>query len=215
MIKLNLLPSDLRKRHRTLTTLQLSVVTRLPIFKICLYVAGGLLILHSLLFLILVWWSFSLKGVKSRWEAIAEKRQMVSELTKRHAELSAKEKNLQQLTSRRPLWSKKLKGLSESMVSGVWLRVFSLEERTVSVPSPAQKAATGSRKALILEGTAASLRGDQLAIIGRFIRGLKQNPNFSFEFQEVELESTHTRKIQDIEVMDFKIICLLREGSVP
>ena len=67
----------------------------------------------------------------------------------------------------------------------------------------------------MLEGTVVSLRGDELAMIGRFIRRLKENQHFFSDFQGVEVESTKRRAIQEIEVMDFKLVCSFREGVTP
>ena len=215
MITLSLLPPELKKQRKSFTHLKLSVASQLPIFKICLYVAGGLVVVHTLLVLILVQQSYSLRGLKSRWEGIAEKRKVVFELTQRHEELTAREKTFQQLTSGRPLWARRLKGLSDSMVPGVWLRVLSMGERSVAASTPKDKGGKSSvAKILVLEGTVASVRGDELAMIGRFVRGLKENQDFFSDFQGVEVDSTRRRSIKDIEVMDFKIICTFREGVV-
>ena len=216
MITLNLLPPELKRKKRTLTHLKVSSIPQIPIFKICLVVAGGLVLIHSLLLLVLVFQSYSLRALKAKWETIAEKRQIVSELTQRHDDLAAREKMIQQLLSHRSLWSRKLKGLSDSMVPGAWLRVLSLDKRLLPAPAaPAKGAPNFERKILVLEGTVVSLRGDELAIIGRFVRRLKEDQNFFSDFQGIEVESTKRRTIHDIEVVDFKLLCLFREGASP
>ena len=235
MITLNLLPPELRKRHRptltTLTGLKLPLITRINLFVVCLYVGGGLLILHSFLFLVLLGWSLSLRGLKARWESVSQNRQIVAEITQRHTELLARETLVQQLTGKRLLWSKRLQGLVESVPTGVWLRELSVGEINVPVPvSPDPRSTRGIggakgpkgvsigsalRKILILEGTAASLKGDEPAMIGRFIRALKENSLFFADFQDVVLESMKRRSIEQTEVMDFKVVCTFREGAVP
>lgn len=209
MIALNLLPPELKQKKHTLTHLKITSFPRIPIFKICLGVAGGLLVIHSLLLIVLVYRSASLRGLKAKWETIAEKRRIVFDLTQRHDDLAAKEKLIQQLLSQRSLWARKLKGLSDSMVPGLWLRAFSLGKRVLPTTPPAKSL---ERKMLSLEGTVVSLRGDELAIVGRFVRRLKENQNFFADFQEVEVESTKRRAIRDTEVMDFKLLCTFREG---
>ena len=216
MITLNLLPPEFRRKKRTLTHLKISSLPPVPIFKICLYAAGGLAVIHSLLLLVLIFHSYSLRALKAKWETIAEKRQIVSEFTQRHDELAAKEKMIQQLLTYRSLWARKLKGLSDSMVPGVWLRLLSLDKRLLPAPAaPAKGAPNFERKMLVLEGTVVSLRGDELAIIGRFVRRLKEDQNFFSDFQGIEVESTKRRTIHDIEVVDFKLLCLFREGASP
>lgn len=234
MITLNLLPPDLKKRHRptlSATSLKLPFLPRINLFVVCLYVAGAFLILHSFLLLIFFGWSLSLKGLKGRWESVAQKRQVVAEITERHTELLAREGVVQQLAGKRLSWSKKLQGLAESVPTGIWLRRLSVGE--VTLPSQAPKEPRGAkgvatakaprggavgsdlRKALILEGTAASLRRDEPAIIGRLIRSLKENPLFFADVHDVVLESMKRRSIEKIEVMDFKVVCTFQEGVLP
>lgn len=208
MIQLNLLPPEYRKKKSSFTlerfpllnALPLHLLSGLPLQKIYISVGGGLLALYTLAFLGVQLNALTLKRFEKQWGQLSQEREKVDRMTREYAELEATEKAVERL-HHQFRWSQKLQQLSGSMVRGVWLRELSLEERQGE-----------GTPILILTGTAASPKGDQTALVGRFIRSLNDNKEFFTDFKEVKLESIKRRSIQTLDVMDFKVLCAFREG---
>ena len=224
MIELNLLPLELQKKKPTfsfeklpdVTRVPLQFLSRLPFRLIGFYGGGALLVLYTLAVLGVVVNQHALSTLKKEWDQIAPQREKINLLSGEYKELDAVEKAVQKLNHHFS-WSKKLQDLSGAMVRGVWLRELSIGERHRDA-APQQGTPGGSgrlpEKLLILTGSAASSKGDQTAVVGRFIRSLKENKDFFSDFTNVELESIKRRSIQSQDVMDFKIICTFKEGLI-
>ena len=58
-----------------------------------------------------------------------------------------------------------------------------------------------------IRGSAASRTKDEPALIGIFMQNLRDDPEFSVDFLEIELGPIRKRMIQDTEVMDFVLFC--------
>lgn len=224
MIELNLLPVQLRKKKQTLSFEKLPVVTQGPLkFLIkfpprvlCFYAGGVLLGLYTLALLGVFLSQHRLSTLKKEWEQMMPEREKANRLNQEYAELNAVEKAAQGFR-RNFSWAKKLQELSDSMVRGVWLRELSLAERhrdALPQEGGSEGRSPHSDKLLVLVGTAASAKGDQTALVGRFIRSLKENKEFFVDFTNVELESIKRRAVQSLDVMDFKVICTFRGGVV-
>ena len=224
MIELNLLPLQMRKKKATFsfekfpaaTKVPLQFLSKFPLRVVGFYVGGAFLVLYTLAVLGVLVNQQALNGLKKEWDRIAPEREKISYLSQEYTELDAVQKAVQRL-NRHFSWSKKLQDLSDSMVRGVWLRELSLAERHRDVTPQQGEAGSGGKlpqKLLVLTGSAASSRGDQTAVVGRFIRGLKENKEFFADFVNVELESIKRRSIQSLDVMDFKIICTFKEGII-
>ena len=224
MIELNLLPLELRKKKSAFSfeklpdaaRVPMQFLSRLPLRLVGFYAGGALLVLYTLAVLGVFVNQHALNRLKKEWEQVAPQREKINLLSSEYAELDAVEKAVQKLNHHFS-WSKKLQDLSGAMVRGVWLRELSIGERHRDTAS--QQGATGGvgklpEKLLILTGSAASSKGDQTAVVGRFIRSLKENQDFFSDFTNVELESIKRRSIQSQDVMDFKIICTFKEGIV-
>ena len=221
MIQLNLLPPEYRKKKSSFTleqlpgvhALPLQLLSGLPLQRIYLFVGGGLLALYTLAFLGVQINALTLKRLETEWAQLSQEREKIKQMTQNYTELEATEKAVEKL-HHQFRWSQKLQQLSDSMVRGVWLRELSLGEyhgEGVVLPGGAQSGNQPER-VLILTGTAASPKGDQTALVGRFIRSLNENKDFFADFKGVKLESIKRRTIQSLDVMDFKILCTFREG---
>ena len=219
MIKLNLLPQELQKKKGGMTTLmKLPAANKIPLQIIYLYVGGSLAAVYTLVFLVQLAFSLYLRNLNTEWEKISPKQEEIRQLVKEYETLASRERAVQDLLGDKFLWSRKLQQLSESLVPGVWLQELLLEERTRELPSggAAGKASSPTEeKVLILSGSAVSPSGEEPAIVGRFVRSLKENRSFFTDFVEVEPGPVTRRPIGTIEVMDFKVICTFREGVLP
>ena len=66
---------------------------------------------------------------------------------------------------------------------------------------------------LTLEGYATGATEESTAYVGRFIKALKENKNFSDDFETIELGSMRRASIEGQEVMNFQLICTLKEKA--
>jgi len=219
MIKLNLLPQGLQKKKGGMTTLmQLPAVSKLPLQIIYLYVGGSLAAVYTLVFSVQLAFSLYVRNLFGEWEKISPKQEEIRQLIKEYETLASRERAVQDLLGDKFLWSRKLQQLSESLVPGVWLQELSLEERARELPSggaAGRLPSSTKERVLILSGSAVSPSGEEPAIVGRFVRSLKENRSFFGDFAEVEPGPVTRRPIGTIEVMDFKIICTFKEGVLP
>jgi len=217
VITLNFLPPEARKkapkgslgdRFPKVSTATTQFFSKVPFQLMYLYVGGALLALYTLFFLLAMVQTQTLRGLRQEWEVVSPERDKISKLSLEYAELEAAEMAVRQL-NRQFRWSRKLSALSDAMVWGIWLREIALGERHVDA-----EGSSVLQKTLILSGTAASPRDDKTALVGRFIRSLKENEAFFSDFKDVELESIKRRSINSLDVMDFKVICSFREGVI-
>ena len=215
MITLDLLPSEYRKKKKAasdrasaVTKIPIQFVKQLPLKRVYLFGGGGLVVLYTFVVLGTIFNNILYKKLEKELEHIAPERNKIIQMNREYKKLQAIEKAAGELS--RPFsWSRKLQQLSHSVVGGVWLKKLSLSER---YRQSLQSENGVSENLLILTGSAASARGDELALVGRFIRSLKENEGFFQDFVTVELESTQRRSVQSQDVMDFKIICTFQEG---
>jgi hypothetical protein len=124
-------------------------------------------------------------------------------------------------------WSKKLGDLSDCVTSGIWLTEVSCNDKVSE-----KSAARGARAAnvgeetlerlkpvaeksisryLVISGYASSKGEEGTALIGKFIKSLKDNRDFYSDFSDIELGGIRRDKTEDQEVMGFRITCLFKE----
>ena len=66
---------------------------------------------------------------------------------------------------------------------------------------------------LVLKGTAVSPSpGEETAVVGKFIESLRDNKDFFADFQDIKVTTIERKKLGQIEVMDFTIVCYFKEG---
>ena len=66
-------------------------------------------------------------------------------------------------------------------------------------------------KYLIISGFASTVGEEGTALIGKFIKGLKDNSSFYSDFSYIELGAIKRDRIEDQEVMSFRLTCLFKE----
>jgi hypothetical protein len=127
-------------------------------------------------------------------------------------------------------WARELSALNESMTPGIWLTELSYDERVVERPvSPEARVAplkeklaaapgrSGTEKMLgrflVLSGYACGPGEQGTALVGKFIKSLKDNAQFYSAFSDIELGAIRRDRIEDQEVMNFRITCLFKEKA--
>jgi Tfp pilus assembly protein PilN len=209
MIKINLLPENLRKEESPFAKIALGFKGRGKSFRNLAIAAVFVLVaIHITLF------SMGMKS-SAAFQALTQKnnqllpRQREYEALKAEVGLtSRKAAAIDALMANRFSWAKKLNDLGDSITQGIWLTDLSYEEKLTEIPAqaktPARKANVGY---LNISGYASSMGEQGTALIGKFITSMKENPSFFNDFSEIKLESIKTERYMDQEVMNFKITC--------
>ena len=238
MIEINLLPDELKKSRKGLKKLDLATLNlkSIPVMKIGLAAAGILILLHGGLFAAASYSKTNLKELSKKYNEIIPNIREAEVLKSRSVMMVKKVNAINELMVKRFSWAKKLNALSDSMTQGVWLTDISYDEKvgekTVTRPAapqipamarmgkdrkmPAEPAVTtATEKAVIrylyVSGCASSPGEEGAAVVGRFIKSLKDNPSFYSDMADIELGSIKSDKVEDQEVMRFKITCTFKE----
>ena len=134
---------------------------------------------------------------------------------------------IEDLMVKRFSWAKKLNDLADSLTSGIWLTALTYDERETERQIPAVSRQSGAMtpgqpaqsqtervvlRYLIISGYAATTAGEEgTAAVGRFIKALKDNQNFYADFSDIELGAIKRDKVEEQEVMSFRLTCLFKE----
>ena len=176
------------------------------LFKIGGVVLAVLIGFHLLLGVLLFSEAKALKQLDSQWQPLQPKK---LELEKTNSESISIEKlttPISQLVEARLMWSKKLNELSDLMTPGIWLTRLSVEKQFE------EKAAGEFKKVLKLEGCAFSSSEDETSLIGKFIKVLQEDKNFSFDFSQIKLGPIEKAMIEKNTVMNFKVFCVIKKN---
>ena len=201
MIEINLLPPNLRVKKREPMKLP-----SLPIIPIAAGIVCLLFAIQVLLWFFIQVKSVSCDSLKKKVASIAASNKDAMNIDSSLREISSKVEAIDKLSSSRFKVAKKLNDLSDSMVSGVWLRRIDVK-----------KGGSGSepgvlREALVLAGSNIVVGDSGEGLIGRFVNSLKENESFSSDFDDIELAKVERKKVQNTEIMDFIIICHFKMG---
>jgi hypothetical protein len=214
MIEINLLPEERRKKEPVFSGIDLGSVdlSGLPFIKIAGGAFGVLVAIQCLLFLVGVCGRFYLNGVRSRYERLLPERTVAEKLKSETSEINKKVAAIDDLMVGRFSWARKLSALNESMTPGIWLTELSYDERAAGVAARPSGEKTAGRF-LIITGYASGQGEQSTALVGRFIKSLKENPEFYSSFGDIELGAIRRDRIDGQGVMNFRITCLFEEKA--
>jgi len=194
MIEINLLPKDQRKKR---------VKLEMPQVKYTPFIIGFVaLIVAAQVFL-----SVSLAAKRSALQALEKKQGAIGPeareavgINRQIRALQGKANAIGNVKRDRMLWSKKLNRLSDLVTPGMWFTNLSLG-----------KGEDG--RYLSIKGHISSFLKDETAVIGRFMKALKEDKPFSKGFEEIRLEAMQQKKMKDVEVMSFSINCYFKKAG--
>lgn len=223
MIEINLLPEELRKKRK-----KASVAGELSPKKAALIGAVALLALQFLATAHAFYLKSQIGSVTGQIARLNEQNKQINVWKNELKVMDARIKESDTLTSRNFRWASLLNSISDSITRGVWLSSLSLrvEERNITPVEPPKAApkVKGARApkpprpvvekivTLLLEGSAVG-QGEETAIIGKFIKELKNNKLLSELFEDVRLSTINQRKIRDFDVYDFALSCQFKKGK--
>lgn len=135
-----------------------------------------------------------LKHLDAKLQALKPKKAEIERLQKYLQDLRLQEAAFRSLGNGQGLWAKRLNLLSDVTPDGVWYREFNLDQ-----------------KELIIQGSAIGQGGAEMTLVGRLVQDLKGNPDFSSAVKDIQIESVKRTQEKEIEVVQFTLVCGLRE----
>ncbi len=225
MLEINLLPEELKKRKRAAPKIDVKNINleKLPLFNIFLIAAGIFVAVQIAVFGMGMLGDTVLRSLEKKYKEILPAKTEADKLSAQASVMSNKVKAIDELMVKRFSWAKKLGSMNDAITPGVWLTQLEYDEKLVERPragaSNAQKAREAQGKPamekvleryLIISGAASSMGEEGTALIGRFIKSLKENPSFYSDFGDIELGNIKREQVSGQEVMNFKITCLFK-----
>ncbi|MFH1478192.1 MAG: hypothetical protein ABIG92_00270 [Candidatus Omnitrophota bacterium] len=196
MIEINLLPDEIKETRKGQFKFDLDSfeLGSLDLKNLKLVIAGG--VVGGLISLALI---FSLMScIRNKQVQGWSKKEKITEPERKEAEkiqgeismLSAKLFTLDQITKRDLLWSDKLDELSGLVLPGIWFNRLYVD----------------SKEKLIITGSVISKKEEAMAIVGKFMKNIKDNKSFFKDFSSIKLESAQIKSGEGREVVDFEIV---------
>lgn len=221
MIEINLLPEEVKKKRPSAKTDVFAMsMPSFPIVSIAMWAAGVILLIQLALFAIGVMSGVTFKSLGLQYKGILPKKQETEKLKTQVDNMNKKVSVINELMVKRFSWEKKLNSLSDAMTPGIWLTELEYNEKLADVLKPAntdstkkiggQAAENVLSKCLIISGAASSMGEEGTALIGRFIKSLKDDAEFYSDFSDIELGTIKREKMEDQEIMTFKITCFFK-----
>lgn len=224
MIEINLLPEEIKKRKRSAPKIDTSAIKlpTLPIMGMALAAVGILLAAQLALLVISFTKGTALKSLEREYKSILSGKYETEKLKLQVGAMNRKGTAIDELMVKRFSWGKKLDSLSDSMTAGIWLTELEYNEKLTDAPKsvdiyPKKKSGESKQAAekilsryLILSGAAYSRGEEGTALIGRFIKSLKDNPEFYSDFSNIELGTIKADKVDEQDIMMFKITCFFK-----
>lgn len=216
-MSINLLPEEAKKKKRSPSSIDISVinVSSLPVVSIVTWTVVVVLIVQLILFVIGIVSGATFKSLGREYKDILPKKEETEKLKKRVDTTNKKVASIDELMVKRFSWEKNLNSLSDSMIPGIWLTELEYAEKLTSIFNPGAKKADQITenvlsRYLILSGAAFGVGEEGTALIGRFIKNLKNDPAFYSDFSDIELGTIKREKMEDQEIMTFKITCFFK-----
>lgn len=198
MIEINLLPPNLRVKKKE--------SMKLPSFPIIPIAAGAICLLIAIQVLLLFFIqikSVSRDSLKKKITLLSASNKEAMVIDKSLKEISSKVEVADKLSNARFNVAKKLNDISDSMVSGVWLRNLDVKKGT---------APGVSGETLVIEGSSLIIGGSAEGAIGKFVNSLKENASFVSDFDNIEIAKQELKKVENTEIMDFVVVCYFKKG---
>ncbi|MFH1645656.1 MAG: hypothetical protein ABIB11_04465 [Candidatus Omnitrophota bacterium] len=227
MIKLNLLPKELKTLQTRKSGIDIySIVKNANIIPIVVAVFLFLVFAHGFLAWFVISQKAGLRKLQLECELLVPGQKKAQALKTKVLALDEKVTVIEDLSEGGVFWPKKLYDLSSAMVDGVWLDLLYLKLQTDREEEPVTAAVTPGaapvaaqikivmRQILVLEGRAVSSNDiDETAVVGRFIKSLKEHKDFFNDFEDIKLFSVERETVGDIEVMNFVINCYFKKEN--
>lgn len=236
MIEINLLPVELRKKESYISKINLSGLDlkNLPYLKIAAVAAVVPVAIPAILLIIGIIANSQISSLTKKYNEILPMKEEADRLRIEVEYVRRKVVAIDLLMVKRLLWSKRMNDLSDAMTPGVWLSELTYDEKVIERPiKQAPQAATPKekdaleelagpkkiqtekmlRRSIVISGYAVGTSEEGTSMVGKFIKALKSHKGFFEDLKDIDLESIRRDRVQDQEVMNFKIICLFKDSK--
>jgi len=196
MIEINLASKKTQKKK-----IKIPKISAIPVKFLLIGGAVILLVAAQVVFTALITVKENkLKGLEGKWAVLEQEEKEVLAIKKEMDDLNNRLEAIEDIVTKRVLWAKKLNDLSDSMVPRVWLTSLSMDE-------------TLKKKYLSIKGGITSRKKDEAAVIGKFMKILKENKSFFKDFSDIKLGALQQKKVKEVEIMEFSITCFLKQDK--
>lgn len=177
MIKINLLPPDLRKKE---------IMPKIPLSFIAFLVILIIFAIHILLFFLSMYKKVQVAALNKTWETMQPQFKEIDALRKNLEAERSKVKIREYVLKRDFYWTDFLNKINKAVPKGLWLNHLSLSD-------------TG----LVIEGSVFSFGTEEVSLVNKFFDELKSDGFFIQYFNKFNLDSVQRRSIKDYEILDF------------
>lgn len=194
MIKINLLPENLRKDKTGLLDGGFGSVPSEVVLGIFIAAGVFVFIVHFILAAVAIGKITQHRILEARWQTMAAQKMKYDTVFDEAKILQARMNTLKPMTAERGLgWSKLMNDISDSVPKGVWLKEIAL-----------------NKKVLTISGSAVSRVQAEMMAAGSFTAALKEKPLVINAFSIVDVDSIQRRDVQGLAVADFTIKAKLK-----
>lgn len=196
MIEINLLPEEIRRQRKSYLKFDLAEIARVKFVAGGIF-AGGMVLLVIILALGANIRKHQILALLEKEKNLAPQKTAVEAINNEIAVLKVKLSALDDITKRKFLWAKKLNGLSDLVLPGIWFNRFSAE----------------LDDNLTIEGSVISKKEEAMASVGKFIKNIKDDSLFFGDFSDIKIESVQRKSMDTRDVVEFKIVLYFGAGD--
>lgn len=193
MIEINLLPEELKDKHKGKTKRTAAPISAGPAnFKVQYFIyliplaLGILICTHIYLGLMYFVKTAGLRQLTNKWQGLEQQRKELEIFNAEYAVISEDAKAIQQISQSRVNWAQKLNLLSSGLPSSIWYNEIYV-----------------SPNEFILQGSVLALQKEEMILINKLISSLKNDPDFFKDFNNLELNSVQKKTIGSYDIFDF------------
>lgn len=213
LIEINLLPSELRPRKKI--SISMPHINLLPVI---IWAVLSLFFIQLILVAVVRYQKHELDKYNKRWLDMTSSNAKLTELKTEIKDVTEKVGKIEGLFKRRFLWARKLNQLSDVLSEGIWLEEISLDIKSETRAPPVNVKGAKPKKvlsySLVMKGSAVSREEEETAVIGKFMKTLKEDKSFFSDFQDIELGSIQSDKLGERDIMHFTITCRFKEAAI-
>jgi|GEM_PF-2592308 len=199
MLKINLLPPELRRKKRKKVVVFEPTQTFLILVVVCELLAftGVYLMINTTAGNK----QKELNAINAEIERLKAEVRDVENLKSQALALEKKVQIIDELMLSRLIWSKRLNELSNLLPENVWITSLSISTQSVASPGGGPPV---TKKVLNLTGKVLNPPGEKAVdLVGTFMNNMKTNPSFSAVFDEPEFISSSTESSGDQQLLVF------------
>ena len=177
MIKINLLPTNLRKKD---------IVHKIPLPVIMYFVTLIVIALHLIFFVLSVYKKVQLSSLNQTWERMQPQFREVDVLKNSLVVKRDKARVMEYILNRNLYFTEFFNKINQAVPKGLWLNRLSF-----------------SYNGLVIGGSVFSFGTEEISLVNIFFNELKNNELFLENFSNFNLDSVQRRVIKEYEILDF------------